>query len=95
MMKLPKCYYCSKPLSANDTVIVDIIRYDGYCRSLKSNIFCCRCWDRVKILLDERCEDCKHALDNPATTPCRFCGHCYISQFEEDKANDQPDNKGS
>lgn len=88
MKKLPKCRYCGTELSATDTVIVDIIRYNGDYRSIKSNIFCCRCWDRVKILIDERCTDCKHGDDNPAFPPCRMCAHCYMSHFE--KVEDDP-----
>lgn len=49
----------------------------------KHHVYCQACWNRVKILIDERCADCKHGDDNPATYPCRVCGHCYISYFEE------------
>lgn len=54
----------------------------------KHHVYCQTCWNRMKIIIDERCEDCKHADDNPAFDSCRTCGHCYISHFE--KVEDDP-----
>ena len=79
-----KCKYCHKPLNASNSIFIRIARYDAFGRRVKKQVFCLNCWDRVKILIDERCEDCKHAGDNPASYPCRCCGHCYISHFEEE-----------
>lgn len=79
------CFYCGASLSNTNTVIVDIIRNNGDIGSIKSKYYCCKCWDRVKILIEERCIDCKHGDDNPATYPCRVCGHCYMSHFEKEE----------
>lgn len=85
MNKITKCEYCKKPLSMDNTVLIRIDRFDKYGFHYKQHMYCTNCWDLVKILIDERCEDCKHSLDNPGTSPCRTCGHCYMSHFEEDK----------
>lgn len=84
MEKLEKCKYCGAILSSNDSVFIHINRYDSYGRSSKQIWICCKCWNRVKILIDEQCIDCKYGDANPASYPCRVCGHCYISHFEEE-----------
>lgn len=85
MNKLPKCRYCGTLLSSTDSVLININRYDKNGKSSKGIMMCCRCWNRVKILIDERCTDCKYADSNSAFDPCKTCTHCYMSHFEEDK----------
>ena len=47
MKKLPKCKYCNKELSFDNTVLIRIDRFDKYGFSSKQNMFCTACWDNT------------------------------------------------
>lgn len=52
MKILPKCDYCNKPLSMNNSVFTNIDRYDEFGVHITKLIFCCECWDSIKIMKD-------------------------------------------
>lgn len=52
MKKLPKCDNCGAVLSSTNSVLIRINRYDVNSIHCKSLMFCCDCWDSMRIMKD-------------------------------------------
>lgn len=53
MKKLPKCDYCNKPLSFDNTVLIRIDRFDKYGFGSKQHMVCTACWDHMNLPNEE------------------------------------------
>lgn len=46
-----RCECCHKPVNADNSVFIRIVRYDKYGRRINEKVLCTNCWDHTTICI--------------------------------------------